>query len=82
MYNQAELTNDQVQEMAKKAIAQVIYKVNGSQVTAFQIFQKHFAIKRNHTSGIAAIRDMMDLADKTKDTLSLFINLNYDKYTK
>jgi hypothetical protein len=82
MYNQAELTNEQVSEIAKKSIAQVIYKIKDSQVTAFQLFQKSFAAKRNHTSGIAAVRDMLDCADKAGETLSLFINMNFDKYTK
>lgn len=82
MYNQAELSNEQVQETAKKAIPQMVNFANGSQVTAFQIFQKKFAAAHSHTSGIAAIRDMMDMADKAGETLSLFINMNYSKYTK
>lgn len=79
MYNQQHLTNEQVLTLAKESIGGL---VRIPQVAAFQRFKAGFAEKKGFESGILAVREMLDMADKSGDSLSLWINRNFDKYAK
>ena len=74
------MTNEQVLDAAKKAIVGL---VRVPQLDTFNRFKVAFCQKHGYTSGILAVRDMMDRADKAHgDTLSAWINDNYDRYVK